>query len=184
MRRSDNSLTTSQVRSIFVLRDRNPGVRFLRPQLRSGDHRDADEPPQRGAARRLRERCRQRTFPRSTGWSGSRANPTAITGLSGGARGTETRRKLLESLNSGAGTSPAPSSRENWGGKAAKGSSNLISDRAGFLAGSSSKVRRPGEGGTGMHRNPLKSPNSGAGSMPVPTGPPQQQPRSRPFRTS
>jgi hypothetical protein len=105
-------------------------------------------------------------------------------GLSGGARGTEARRKLLESLNSGAETDPCAA-------RAAFARAGLRLLRKTILGETMSRKTicatrwrtsfpiRPvsrdlfsqGARGTGMRRNPLESLDSGAGTMPVPLAP-------------
>jgi hypothetical protein len=79
-------------------------------------------------------------------------------GLGGGAKGTEQRRKLLESLVSGAGMEASPVSEDD--------SSDPLADID--LDALLSGVRSPGPSarGTGMRRNPLESLDSGAETAP------------------
>ena len=85
-------------------------------------------------------------------------------GLFGGAGGTETRRKLLESLVSGAET-PNVAGLGRGEEQAARTEADLTPDWAAFL--SSTGRRDRGAPGTESFRNPLESLNSGAA-----TGPP------------
>ena len=100
-------------------------------------------------------------------------------GFVGGARGTQTRRKLLESLNSGAGTEPCPTraALERAGAQALgqddSGGDDLRDPLADVLPGTTAfpDLLSRGVRGTGMRRNPLESPNSGAGTAPLPFAP-------------
>ncbi len=84
-------------------------------------------------------------------------------GLNGGARGTEKRRKLLESLDSGAEIDPFPVAEDDSSDPLA----DILLDPAACLGDRLSQEH--GARGTGMRRNPLESLDSGAGTAPNPT---------------
>jgi hypothetical protein len=86
-------------------------------------------------------------------------------GLGGGARGTETRRKLLESLVSGAETTTPPLADQGCEERATGTEAHPTPDWAEFLADLPQGPEKPG---TGSRRNPLESLDPGAATAPAP----------------
>jgi len=90
-------------------------------------------------------------------------------GLGGGARGTETRRKLLESLVSAAEMTAPPHADRVRGEELAAGTeADPTPDRAEPLADRLPQEAGPEQRGTESLRNPLESLNPGAAMAPAP----------------
>ena len=89
-------------------------------------------------------------------------------GLGGGARGTETRRKLLESLVSAAEMTAPPHADRVRGEELAGTEADPTPDRAEPLADRLPQEARPEQRGTESLRNPLESLNPGAAMAPAP----------------
>jgi DNA-binding CsgD family transcriptional regulator len=98
-------------------------------------------------------------------------------GFGGGARGTATRRKLLESLNSGAETDPClplaalDLARAEAVAEGVSADNDLRDPLADLIPDPTALADRLSQGahGTGMRRNPLESLDSGAATTTTPS---------------